>query len=225
MSRTIRVTSSTPLRDLMKQIVRAPSRTSSATIVGRLARARCRACRSASSTSGGFHIAIWRAAPGRAVAVHERDVVQAGQALGQLDRVGDRRAGEQEARLGPVRGGDAPQPPQDVRDVRAEHAAVDVRLVDDDDGEVGEEVRPRGVVGQDPDVEHVGVREDEVRPPADRGALLARRVAVVDRRAHLLAAGRARRSRAPGPGPAPSSGRGRARAPSRRGRARRASAG
>ena len=122
-----------------------------------------------------------------AVAVHERDLVQAGQALGELDRVGDRRAGEQDARLGPVRSGDAPQAPQDVRDVRAEHAAVHVRLVDDDDREVREHVRPRVVVGEDPDVEHVGVREDEVRAPPDRGALVARRVAVVDRGAHALA--------------------------------------
>ena len=123
----------------------------------------------------------------RAVAVHERDVVQAGQPLRQLDRVRDRRAGEQDARLGPVRGGDAAQAPQDVRDVRAEHAAVHVRLVDDDDGEVREHVRPRVVVREDPDVEHVGVREDEVRPPADGGALVAGRVAVVDRGPHPLA--------------------------------------
>ena len=122
-----------------------------------------------------------------AVAVHERDVVQAGQPLRQLDRVRDRRAGEQDARLGPVRGGDAAQASQDVRDVRAEHAAVHVRLVDDDDGEVREDVRPRVVVREDPDVEHVGVREDEVRPPADGGALVAGRVAVVDRGTHPLA--------------------------------------
>jgi hypothetical protein len=48
--------------------------------------------------------------------------------------------------------------------VRAEHAAVDVRLVDDDDVEAVQEVRPRAVVGQDPDVEHVGVGEHDVRP-------------------------------------------------------------
>ena len=36
-------------------------------------------------------------------------------------------------------------------------------------------------------MEHVGVREDEVRAPADRGALVARRVAVVDRGTHALA--------------------------------------
>ena len=56
-------------------------------------------------------------------------------------------------------------------------------------------------------------------------ALLARRVAVVDRRAHLPAAGRTRSARAPGPGPAPWSGRGTARARAGRGTGRRASAG
>ena len=127
-------------------------------------------------------------APGarRAVLVDEPHVLQSGEALGQLHGVGDRGAGEQEAGRRAVGGGHAAQPAQDVGDVGAEDAAVDVRLVDHDDGQVGEEVGPRGVVGQDPDVEHVGVREHEVRSPADGQALLAPGVAVVDRRAHLL---------------------------------------
>jgi hypothetical protein len=121
-------------------------------------------------------------APGarRSVLVDEPDVVEPGQPLGELDRVGDRRAREQEPGRRAVGARDAAQPAQDVADMGAEHAAVDVRLVDDDDREVGEEVRPRRVVGQDPDVEHVGVGEHEVRPPADRLALLALGVAVVD---------------------------------------------
>ena len=65
--------------------------------------------------------------------------------------------------------------------MRAEHAAVDVRLVDDDVAKVREHVAPAVVVRQDADVEHVRVREDEVRPAADLPAPLARRVAVVDR--------------------------------------------
>ena len=162
---------------------------------------------------------------GRAVLVDQAHVLEAGQALGQLDGVGDRRAGEQEARRRAVGGGDAAQPAQDVGDVGAEDAAVDVRLVDHDDGEVGEEVGPRGVVGQDPDVEHVGVGEHEVRPPADGQALLAPGVAVVDRRAHLLGAARRRSARAPGPARAPWSGTGRARAPWRRCTGPRASGG
>jgi hypothetical protein len=65
--------------------------------------------------------------------------------------------------------------------VRAEHAAVHVSLVDDDPGEVGQHVAPRAVVGEHADVEHVRVGEDQVGALADRAALLARGVAVVDR--------------------------------------------
>ena len=70
--------------------------------------------------------------------------------------------------------------------MRAEDAAVDVRLVDDDVAEVREDVSPAVVVREDADVEHVRVREDDVRPLADLPAPLARRVAVVDRRAKPL---------------------------------------
>jgi hypothetical protein len=55
--------SSTALRDLMKQIVRAPSRTRRATSSAASPSALARIC-SASSTTGGFHIAIWRRADG-----------------------------------------------------------------------------------------------------------------------------------------------------------------
>jgi hypothetical protein len=65
--------------------------------------------------------------------------------------------------------------------VGTEDAAIDVRLVDDHIAEVGEDVSPAVVVREDADMKHVGVRQDEVRPLADLPALLARRVAVVDR--------------------------------------------
>ena len=103
------------------------------------------------------------------------------QLLGQPDRVGDRRRGEQEARLAPVGARHPAQPPQHVGDVGAEDAPVGVRLVNDDPAEVGEEVAPALVVGQDADVQHVRVGEDEVAAAADRRPLFARRVAVVDR--------------------------------------------
>jgi hypothetical protein len=72
--------------------------------------------------------------------------------------------------------------------VRAEHAAVHVRLVDHDPGQVGQDVSPRPVVREHAHVEHVRVREDQVRALADRAALLARGVAVVDGVAEVLAA-------------------------------------
>ena len=106
---------------------------------------------------------------------------RADEPLGQLQRVGDRRRGEDEAGLGAVQGAHAPQPPQDVGDVGAEDASVDVRLVDDDVAQPRQHLSPVAVVGQDADVEHVGVGQDQVRAAADRRALLARRVAVVDR--------------------------------------------
>ncbi len=68
--------------------------------------------------------------------------------------------------------------------MRPEHAAIHVRLVDDDVAQVMEHVRPEVVPGQHPNVEHVGVGEDQVRPLANLPAVLLRRVAVVDRRAH-----------------------------------------
>ena len=132
---------------------------------------------------------------GRAVLVDDREVVEAGEALGELAGVADRGARHQEARLGAVGAGDSSQASQDVPDVRAEHAAVDVRLVDDHDREVGEEVPPRGVVGEDPEVQHVGVGEDDVAVAADRGALLSGRVAVVDREPGVLDVERVERAR------------------------------
>ena len=77
--------------------------------------------------------------------------------------------------------GESPKPPEDVADMRAEHAAVHVGLVDDDHAQVVEHVAPAVVVGQDPDVQHVRVREDRVRRPPNVRALADRRVAVVDR--------------------------------------------
>ena len=122
-----------------------------------------------------------------AVAVHELHL-HAGEPLGQLARVGDRGAREQEARVAAVGAGEPAQPAQHVRHVRAEHPAVHVRLVHHDPGEVREHVAPRAVVRQDAHVEHVRVREDQVRALPDRAALLSRRVAVVDRVPQVLAA-------------------------------------
>ncbi len=113
------------------------------------------------------------------VADHGR--LRADQPQRELARVRDRRRGQQELRLGAVDPGEPPQPSQDVADVRAEDAAVDVRFVHDHEGEVRQHVAPAVVVWQDADVEHVGVREDHVRPLANLPAALGRGVAVVDR--------------------------------------------
>ena len=132
------------------------------------------------SITGGFHIAISRPARG-APSSSSSSNGEPGEPLGELARVGDRRRGHHEARLGAVDPRHPPQPAQHVRDVRAEDAAVGVGLVHHDPAEVGEEVAPALVVGEDPDVEHVGVGQHQVGAAADRRPLLARRVAVVDR--------------------------------------------
>ena len=185
---------SSALRRLFaKQIVRSPRETSAAyrRVASPIADARWP---SSSSSSGGFHSATVRSARGAASVADDRDV-HAEQRLRELARVRDRRRREQELRLGAVDAREPAQPAQDVPDVRAEHAAVDVRLVDDDVAEVREHVSPAVVVRQDADVEHVRVREDEVRPAADLPAPLARRVAVVDRGARARELERGERAR------------------------------
>jgi hypothetical protein len=114
------------------------------------------------------------------VAVDQHEV-ETGEGLGQLQRVCDRRRGQHETGLGPVGVREPSQAAQHVGDVRAEDAPVDVRLVDDDQRQIREKVAPVRVVGEDADVKHVGVREDEVRASPDGRALLPGRVAVIDR--------------------------------------------
>jgi hypothetical protein len=133
-------------------------------------------------------LGAWRAV----VADHGR--LRADQRVRELAGVGDRRRGEQELRLGAVDPCEPSQPPEHVRDVRAEDAAVDVRLVDDHVAEVREHVTPAVVVREDADVEHVRVRQDQVRPLADLPAPLGGRVAVVDRGAEARQSKRAERA-------------------------------
>ena len=119
---------------------------------------------------------------GGTVVGDHRDAI-AEQRGAELAGIRDRRGRQEQLGLGAVEAGEAPQPAQDVRDVRAEDAAVDVGLVDDHIAQVGEDVAPTVVVRQEADVEHVRVREDHVGRSPDAAPVLDRRVAVVDRRA------------------------------------------
>ena len=74
---------------------------------------------------------------------------------------------------------DPAKTPQNVRDVRAEDAAISVDLIHDDEAELGEEPPPARVIRKDALVEHVGVREDRVSGLAELTACRAGRVAVV----------------------------------------------
>ena len=90
--------------------------------------------------------------PGRAPGEHRRE----------LAGVPDRRRAADDDRVAAVVGADPEQPAQDVGDVPAEHAAVRVQLVDDDDLELLEQLEPLRVVGQDRRVEHVRVGHDDL---------------------------------------------------------------
>src|ERR1051326_8168692 len=60
------------------------------------------------------------------------------------------------------------QPAQHVAEMTAEDAAIRVQLVDDDELEVLEELRPPRMVRKDARMHHVGVAEDDVRARANR---------------------------------------------------------
>ena len=107
------------------------------------------------------------------------------QRLGQLARVGDRGRRADERGIRPVVPADAAQPPQHVGEVAAEDAAIGVQLVDDDEAQVLEQLRPARMVRQDARVQHVGVAEHHVRAAADGAARVLRRVAVVGEHADL----------------------------------------
>jgi hypothetical protein len=185
--------SSADFRLFAKQIVRRPRPTRPASSRDDSPSALARRPSSA-SRSGGFQSATVRSARGAASSstTIASSPVSACASSPAFAIVADAR---QELRLGAVDPREPPQPAEDVRDVRAEDAAVDVRLVHDHEAEVVEEVAPQVVSRQDADVEHVRVRQHEVRPAADLASSLGRRVPVVDRRAdrgHAELAERAR---------------------------------
>ncbi len=145
--------------------------------------------------------------PGGAVAADDLDQV-ADQLRHHLGRVRHRRRCEQELRRRADRGADAAQTADHVGDVRAEHAPVDVRLVDHDVRQVREHVAPAVGVRADADVQHVGVRQQQVRVPARHRAGRAGRCRRRTAPAAARGPGAATSASAPGPGPAPSSATG-----------------
>ena len=202
-SRATRCTTSTMRRERPKQITRRSRATSSAIIAAASASADARSPVSGSS-SVGFHRATVRS--GRAAPSPLTTSTRSPHQLRHhLGRVRHRRRCEQELRRRADRGADAAQTADHVGDVRAEHAPVDVRLVDHDVRQVREHVAPAVGVRADADVQHVGVREQQVRvPPRHRAGRLVG-VAVVQRRPQRRGPGAATSASAPGPGPAPSS--------------------
>ena len=80
-----------------------------------------------------------------------------------------------------IHGAYPPQPAQHARHLRAEHAAIGMRLVNDDVLQMAEELGPQRMVGQDTGVQHVGVGEQHAGGFADAAAALGR-VAVISGR-------------------------------------------
>ena len=137
--------SSIPRRLRRKQIVRTPSATRSASSSAASERAERRVI-DRSSMTGGFHIPIRRPARGapsestrRKGSPTSRSASSTGLAIVAEARM-NRGLGAVDAR-------DPAQAAQHVGDVRAEHAAVGVGLVDDHPAEVGEEVAPAACGG------------------------------------------------------------------------------
>ena len=120
---------------------------------------------------------------------------QADELLGEGLRVGDGGRREHELGCGAIRCAEAPQTADHLRRVGAEHAAVDVRLVEDHEAQMVQELGPAFVAGEDADVEHVRVAEQDGGAAADLGALRLRRVAVVDGRHGARQAQRAQLAR------------------------------
>ncbi len=117
----------------------------------------------------------------RAVAVDEGGST-AGERRRQLLRIADGRRAGHDDRVAAVVRAQAEEAPQDVGHVAAEDPAVGVRLVDDDEAQLFEELVPLRVVRQDGGVEHVRVGDHDLAGGADRLADGRRRVAVVDAR-------------------------------------------
>ena len=179
-SRAIRNTISTPRRLRTKQIVRRPAVASAASRPAASASVEPRSPVSSSSRVGCQKATVRGRA--RGAVLRDDGHVETREGTRQLDRVPDRRRGEQERRRRSVQRTHATQPPQDERHVAAEDTAVDVCLVDDDVREAAKHLGPARVVREDPEVQHVRVREDGVAPLARERSSLAWRVPVVERR-------------------------------------------
>ena len=101
----------------------------------------------------------------------------------ELAGIADGRAREAERRVRAVVLAHAPQPPEHGRDVTAEDPALRVELVDDDVAQPHHERRPALVRRQDPDVQHVGIRQHDVGVLARPRTVVGARVAVEGDRA------------------------------------------
>src|SRR2546421_7264218 len=74
----------------------------------------------------------------------------------------DCRGRADELRLAAVELADAREPPEEIREMTAKHAAIRVQFVNHDELQILEQLRPLRVVREDALVQHVRVAEDNV---------------------------------------------------------------
>lgn len=123
---------------------------------------------------------------GRAVVVDHRHGA-GGHVLRQLLRVVNRRRAADERGMRAVERADALQPPEHVCEVRAEHAAVGVNLVNDHIFQVFKQPHPLGVMRKNALMQHVRVRHHHMPRLPDRRARGRGRVAVIGERLDVRA--------------------------------------
>ena len=104
-------------------------------------------------------------------------------------KIGNRSRTTDEDRVAAVESADPDEAPEDIRQMRTEDPPVDVEFIDHHVLEVRKELLPFRMVGEDPGVEHIRVRNDNVPLPADRLAGVVGGVPIVgiglDVRLHL----------------------------------------
>ncbi len=71
-------------------------------------------------------------------------------------------------------------PAQNIRGVRSEYAFINMNFIQDDPFQMSEEIRPAGMIGKDPHVEHVRICENDAGFGSYQPALLFWSVSVIN---------------------------------------------
>jgi hypothetical protein len=93
-------------------------------------------------------------------------------------RVGDGGGAENELRRCPVKLTKTTETPQDVGDVGAENTPINVGFVYDHEAEIVEKAGPSLVVGQDAEVQHIRVAQNDACLLFNGGSLVCRSVTI-----------------------------------------------
>jgi hypothetical protein len=115
----------------------------------------------------------------RAIPIHQSDG-GFDQSFGQFLWIADGGGGQDELRIRSVEFCHALQPPDYIGEMRTEHAAVGVHLINYNESQIAEKVRPVGVMRQNSGMEHVGVGENDIGVFTDNRTMGLGRIAVVD---------------------------------------------